>query len=233
MHRSSVIRMKWLIDNYAAKIDKAKIKVLDVGSYDINGSYSNLLNKEKFEYSGLDIEEGPNVDIAVKNPYDWSEVATDSFDVVISGQTFEHVEFFWITMSEMTRVLKKDGLLLLIAPNSANEHRYPVDCYRFYSDGMIALARYVGLEPIHAHTNSAPGSDNTDWYSEIQADSVLVARKPYEGETKLVDLKTYQLTPPDQETYRTGLIPYKRKFKTKLLQKLTRLFVPEYRNITH
>lgn len=33
----------------------------------------------------------------LKNPYDWQEIETDSFDLVISGQAFEHIEFFWIT----------------------------------------------------------------------------------------------------------------------------------------
>lgn len=78
------------------------------------------------------MEEGPNVDVVLKNPYDWDAIESDSFDLVISGQAFEHIEFFWKTMEEMTRVLKKDGLLCLIAPNGFGEHRYPVDCYRFF-----------------------------------------------------------------------------------------------------
>lgn len=53
------------------------------------------------------MEEGPNVDVVLKNPYDWDAIESDSFDLVISGQAFEHIEFFWKTMEEMTRVLKK------------------------------------------------------------------------------------------------------------------------------
>ena len=130
--------MQWFVDNYASKINKREVKVLDVGSYDVNGSYKHLFNEQKYTYTGLDMEDGPNVDIVLRNPYDWEAIDADSFDVVISGQAFEHIEFFWKIMEEMTRVLKKDGLLCIIAPNGFGEHRYPVDCYRFFTDGMLA-----------------------------------------------------------------------------------------------
>jgi len=34
-----------------------------------------------------------------------------SQDVVVSGQTFEHMEFFWAGLQRMERVLKPGGLL--------------------------------------------------------------------------------------------------------------------------
>ena len=59
-------------------------------------------------------------------------------------------------MGEIVRTTAKDGLICIIAPNGFKEHRYPVDCWRFFTDGMIALAKYYELEIIHAHTNAAP-----------------------------------------------------------------------------
>ncbi len=211
MHKSSILRMQWFVDNYASKMTGSKIRVLDVGSYDVNGSYKPLFNDEKYHYTGMDMEAGPNVDIVLGNPYDWSAIETDSFDVVISGQAFEHIEFFWKTMEEMTRVLKKDGMLCLIVPNGFEEHRYPVDCYRFFTDGMLALARYVSIEPLHAHTNCALNENATDWYSETCADSMLVARKPYAGQTLHPDFTTYQCIPENQEMIRSGLTPMTNK----------------------
>jgi SAM-dependent methyltransferase len=199
--------MQWFVENYASKIDKTEITVLDVGSYDVNGTYRPLFDQQKFVYTGLDMEKGPNVDIVLKSPYDWDNIETDSFDVVISGQAFEHIEFFWKTMEEMTRVLKKDGLLCLIAPNGFIEHRYPVDCYRFFTDGMIALARYVSIEPLHAHTNCGPNEQAVDWYSDTCADSMLIARKPYSGQAQHPDFKTYKCIPENQGPLRSGLLP--------------------------
>lgn len=208
MHKSSMLRMQWFEENHARNLKKDKINILDIGSYEVNGSYKQIFNSERYEYTGLDMAAGPNVDIVPKNPYDWQELATDTFDIVISGQAFEHIEFFWVTMSEMARVLKKDGLLCIIAPNGFNEHRHPVDCYRFFTDGMIALARYVNLTPLHAHTNAAPRQDMREWYSENKADAMLVAKKEYSGNTQLVDLKRYQCKPPDQNTLLSGFEPY-------------------------
>jgi SAM-dependent methyltransferase len=205
--------MKWFVENYASKIQKDKISVLEIGSCDVNGSYKKLFAGNKYEYNGLDIEKGPNVDIVPKHPYIWEEIETEKFDVLISGQAFEHIEFFWITIAEMARILKKDGLLCIIAPNGFKEHRYPVDCYRFFSDGMVALARYVSLEPLHSHTNCAPGTNSTGWYSKKYADSLLVAKKPYYGEPVYANLNTYKCIPPDQELLRTGLIEYKSRKK--------------------
>lgn len=208
--------MKWFEENFASKINKEKIKILDVGSYDVNGSYKNIFINKKYEYLGLDMETGPNVDIVLKNPYDWNEIETDTFDVIISGQAFEHIEFFWITIAEMARVLKKDGLLCIIAPNGFEEHRFPVDCYRFFTDGMVALARYVNLELLHTHTNCAPDSDHSDWYSTTNADSVLIAKKAYSGPTKYVNVNTYKCIPANQEILRNGLIPYNSRKKITL-----------------
>ncbi len=206
-----MLRMKWFVQNYASKITINKIKVLDVGSYDVNGSYRHLFDPKKYLYTGLDMELGPNVDIVLPNPYDWSEIQSDTFDIVISGQAFEHIEFFWKTMEEMTRVTKKNGLLCIIAPHGFGEHRYPVDCYRFFSDGMLALARYVGIEPLHAHTNCSPNENDSSFYSDLCADSMLVARKNFDGEARLPDFSSYKCIPGDQEFFRNGLIPYSKK----------------------
>lgn len=223
MHASSILRMEWFVQNYASKMLSEKIKILDVGSYDVNGSYKNLFLDKKYDYYGLDMENGPNVDIVLTNPYDWKQLETDSFDIVISGQAFEHIEFFWITMAEMARVLKHDGLLCVIAPNGFKEHRFPVDCYRFFTDGMISLARYVSLEPLHAHTNCAPDVKSKGWFSNKSADSILIAKKPYSGSVRYVNLKTYHCIPADQELLRSGFVPYQEN--RRFLRSLKRLFV--------
>jgi hypothetical protein len=58
---------------------------------------------------------------------------------------------------------------MLIAPSGGYEHRFPLDCWRYYTDGMRALAAYLRFELVDAHP---------DWGNEAWEDSVLVARKP-------------------------------------------------------
>ncbi|MEM1725222.1 MAG: methyltransferase domain-containing protein, partial [Thermoplasmata archaeon] len=41
----------------------------------------------------------------VKDPYNWIEIEDSSVDVVISGQAFEHIEYPWLTIKEIYRVL--------------------------------------------------------------------------------------------------------------------------------
>jgi SAM-dependent methyltransferase len=210
MHLSSILRMKWFVDNYLKVVETdRKLTVLDVGSMDVNGSYRHLFPAEYYSYQGMDMEPGVNVDIVLKNPYDWSSIPSDSYDVVISGQAFEHIEFFWVTIAEMTRVVKKGGILCIIVPNGIWEHRYPVDCYRFYTDGMVALARFVSLEVLHAHTNCIPSKHALDWYIPDNPDSMLIAKKPYAGNAQTPDFGKYQCTPANHQQLRGNLIQLK------------------------
>ena len=178
MDLNSQLRMQWFVDTYLNKQDKL-ISVLDVGSYDVNGSYKYIFSGPKYSYLGLDMEKGPNVDFIPSKPYSWTELENDSFDVVISGQALEHIEFFWVTMAEIARVLRPGGLLCLIVPRGFDLHRYPVDCYRFDVDGVIALARYCNLRPLHASTNMAPKGAPSVWYTKEHAHCQLVAQKPH------------------------------------------------------
>ena len=196
--------MEWFINCYLQQSTK-KLEVLDVGSYDVNGCYKKLFEPYQFNYIGLDMEKGPNVDLVPLSPYKWKELKNDSFDVVISGQALEHIEFFWITVSEIIRVTKEGGLICIIAPNGFGEHRYPVDCWRFFTDGMIALARYYKLEIIHAHTNSAPSVEDHEWYSEDCADSMIIVKKPYSDEAKIINLENYKCVPGDHRRINDGM----------------------------
>ena len=85
----------------------------------------------------------------------------------------------------MVRILKKDGILCIIAPNGFEEHRCPVDCWRFFIDGLLALVQYTCIDIIHAHTNCTLPAPKTDlaWISTNEADSMLIAKKPYSGPT--------------------------------------------------
>lgn len=125
-----------------------------------------------------DMEAGKNVDIVLRTPYVWFEIASESADVVISGQVFEHIQYFWITMLEVARVLKPGGICCILAPSSGPEHRYPTDCWRFYPDGMTSLAHFAQMKVIEAVTQwqDLGCADSDCWH-----DSLLVCRKQDNG----------------------------------------------------
>ena len=158
---------------YMSKMRGKKISILDIGSRNNVDSksdsrtYKELFSDENWNYVGMDICPGDNVDIVVTDMYHWN-IESESYDVVISGQTFEHIEYFWLTMQEIYRVLKPMGLVCIIAPSTGNEHRHPKDCWRFYADGLKAMATYAKLEIIEAVITH----DDSTWN-----DAVLIAKK--------------------------------------------------------
>jgi len=122
------------------------------------------------------MEKGKNVDILLENPYFWDNLQSESYDVVISGQTFEHIEFFWITILQINRILKKNGIACIIAPAGGFEHKYPVDCWRYFPDGLKALAKWSKMDVLESHTQwEKENYQNDD--SDLWMDSVLVCKK--------------------------------------------------------
>lgn len=179
MHQSSIDKMTTFRDRYLAAKRSQPLRILDLGSQDVNGSYRSLFSKWPWDYAGLDMVAGNNVDIVLHTPYVWSEIFSESADVVISGQAFEHIQYFWITMLEVARVLKPGGMCCILAPSSGPEHRYPLDCWRYYPDGLVSLAHYAQMEVIEAVTQwqDLGYADESDlWH-----DSMLVCRKPDKG----------------------------------------------------
>ncbi|NTW58570.1 MAG: glycosyltransferase [Nitrospirae bacterium] len=177
MHQSSFSIITHFKELVVKHYPKGIIKVLDVGSYGVNGTFKEIFSDStRFNYVGLDVTAGPNVDYVPKDPYRWLELADDSFDILISGQAFEHIEFPWLIIEEMHRTLKPNGLICIIAPSRGPEHKYPVDCWRYYPDGFRALAKWVGLEVLEAKTfwGSTGFTDGSDQWG----DTLCILHKP-------------------------------------------------------
>jgi SAM-dependent methyltransferase len=120
--------------------------VLDVGSYDVNGNYREIW--DGWAYTGLDQQDGPNVDLVVPDGQPFPEA---QYDVVVSGQCLEHARRPWELCAQMGRMLKPGGLMCLIAPFMIHVHRYPIDCWRLLPDGMrVLLEDYAGCELVMA-----------------------------------------------------------------------------------
>lgn len=175
MHKSTMHRMKWFVDHYVE--GGSGKKVLDVGSYDVNGSYRRLFDQIDIQYVGLDIEAGPNVDIVMDHPYSWSSLDDGEFDYIISGQAFEHIEFPWLTIKEIYNKLKIGGCVCIIAPSSALEHRYPFDCYRYFGDGLAALAKWAGFTILDVSVAGIPERSVSQEWDSTDNDACLIAMK--------------------------------------------------------
>jgi SAM-dependent methyltransferase len=169
MHELGYYGMKDFVDTYA----QGKCKVLDVGSCIVeDGSISYRKLNPDWEYVGCDIQAGENVNIVLTDPYNWTEIEDSEFDIVISGQVFEHIEFPWLTIKEIARVLRLGGFTCIIAPSSFPVHRHPVDTFRYNEDGMVALAKWANLEVVKVDTALWQFNDTLTC-----SDTRLIARK--------------------------------------------------------
>jgi SAM-dependent methyltransferase len=162
MHKESKQYMRRAVRRYAA--ERPAGRVLDVGASGQRPWFRNMWEEIGWEYHGLDLEPGPNIDVVLDDPWKFGLEAA-SYDAVISGQMLEHNEFFWLTFLEMARVLKMGGLMVHIAPSRGPEHRDPQDCWRFYRDGMLAMAKWAGLEVLETTTDWAP--EHFDYYERF------------------------------------------------------------------
>lgn len=142
MHNNSMKLMTYFRDKYLSEMKRATI--LDVGSMLQLGAGKQKTYKELFEkdfnYIGMDIEPGSNVDIVGYHSI------IEKYDVVISGQVMEHVNRPWEWLKNLTNFFNK--YICIIVPNTWDEHRFPIDTYRYFPDGMKDLFEYAGIKEL-------------------------------------------------------------------------------------
>ena len=174
MHPSSYHNMK---------VARAKIQhdlgtdltILDLGGRDIkvdrDRSYKTVFSDICKDYYIADIAEAPNVTHLMSHPYQ-IDLPDNSVDLVVSGQTFEHIKNPFRSAAELTRVLKKGHYMVLIAPSAGKVHDV-IDCWRYYPDSFKAIAEESGLRVI------ADWIDNGDWEerSARWKDHVFIGQK--------------------------------------------------------
>ena len=120
-----------------------KCKVLDVGSMDVNGTLREFAPAGS-EYIGIDLAPGPGVDHVLDgDTRSWPWCADSEFDLAVSTSCFEHDNLFWLTFSEMCRVVRPGGFIYLSAPALGPYHTHPVDNWRFYPDAGLALEEWA------------------------------------------------------------------------------------------
>ncbi|MDZ4852571.1 MAG: class I SAM-dependent methyltransferase [Pirellulaceae bacterium] len=178
MHRTSLLKVQSFVSTYLRDSQSKRLRILDVGSksYEGHASYRSLFDGLNVEYVGLDLEPGHGVDFVPQKTFVWPELSSDSFDICLCGQVFEHNPMFWITFAEIARVLKPNGLTMVIAPGRGAVHRYPVDCWRFYPDAWHALCAYTGLSLVESFFEDRGNRRREP--SLMWCDSCVIAKKP-------------------------------------------------------
>lgn len=134
------------------------LRIADIGGLNVSGtdggSYrSSVVSRSSiWTYTACDLRDGCGVDLLLQDPYHWA-ILDGSFDVVISGQTLEHVGRPWLFIQEAYRILRAGGRACLIAPHTFNYHEEPIDCWRVWPDGMRELLAHGGFTVESVHRN--------------------------------------------------------------------------------
>jgi len=184
MHTTSHEAVKRYVEKMYAGSSRL-LRVLDIGSYDCNGTYKDIFNGSlipdfNWIYTGMDTRPGPNVDIVCRDLYSWPELDCVYPDLIISGQCLEHVPMPWVWIKEIARICTPGGHILLVAPWRAPYHKAPVDCWRILPDGAIALLEWADLIPVEItmERNAETLDDITQTGKSWGDDTLIVARKP-------------------------------------------------------
>ncbi len=108
-------------------------------------------------YFGLDLPSSiHNVRLSADLLYDgkYLPIKTNSIDSVVSNQVFEHIFEPEKFLSELQRILKVNGKLLITLPFVWDEHEKPIDFARYTSFGIKYLLTKYGFEII-SHQKTA------------------------------------------------------------------------------
>jgi hypothetical protein len=156
MHKSSLKEMNKFFTKYPDP--KKFYRILDIGSLRVKrqSTYYDLLAKHpqiSCSYTGVDLVPGANVDIVIKEKDFLSLEIKHRYNMIISGQTLEHVENHFMFMMSLISVADPEGCLIcLIAPGTGPEH-HPPDYWRVLPDGMKTLFSWVNIKPLEIYNN--------------------------------------------------------------------------------
>jgi SAM-dependent methyltransferase len=152
-------RQSWLRDPYFRVFQKFveglreinQGQILEIGSRARSGNVYREFVPEAMKYVGMDIVEGPNVDV-IGDAHELSRYfAPESFDAVYSIAVFEHLLMPWKVAIELNKILKSGGIAYLSSPQTFNVHEEPWDFFRFSDKAWHALFnKFTGFEIIDA-----------------------------------------------------------------------------------
>lgn len=151
--------------------------VLELGSYNVNGTARSAISHSK--WIGMDIAEGPDVDIVVGEQEVYRRLLRQYNympNVFVCCECLEHVRDPIATLNEFKLAMKEsldmrrdaqvpghlESLLILTSPSYHFQyHAYPKDYWRFSKDTFEDVF-FDSLEPLYiGYLNSNEGPDTT------------------------------------------------------------------------
>lgn len=166
-------------------------RILEVGSFDVYGTFRSMFASAG-DYTGIDLSEGPGVDLAISAHDMVGTVDSDGpFDFVISCEALEHDPDWRLTVTNALAVLKSPGMFLMtcattLRPEHGTTRTNPAESPGTQSLGWDHYAN-VSLEDFTAHVRTVdPQLQVHAWRNPTVFDLYAVVIKPGTGSEKFV-----------------------------------------------
>ena len=167
--------------------DVAGSCVIEVGSYDFNGTVRPIFTAQgPAEYIGVDVLEGPGVDVVCDAGELVDRFGENRFDIVVTTEMMEHMRNWRAAIRHMKRVLRPGGhLVLTTRSHGTSYHGYPYDFWRYeisdieaiFKDFMIIELVNDPSRPGVFMTVHKPETFTECDLEEVALHSILVSRR--------------------------------------------------------
>lgn len=203
-------------------------RVLEVGSLDVNGSIRPILESyNPDEYVGIDIRDGPRVDLVLDAKNLVEEFGEESFDVVISTETLEHVDDWKEVVSNVKRVCKEDGVILLTSVSKDYPyHPTPNDFWRYELSDFEYIFSDCDIEILESELYSVfikarkPKGFSETSISDYELYSIVLGKRTAQGNVNILHPKITKLK---IEYIRNGIKPFVKSLLQSMQTKINKM----------
>jgi SAM-dependent methyltransferase len=132
--------------------NKPGMRILEIGSREVTGPSSERQAFAEAEYVGFDYYPGQNVDV-VGDAHKLSTYFKEGerFDIIYSSACFEHFAMPWLVASEIAKLLKVGGLVLVETHFSFSSHERPWHFFQFSDMALrVLFSEALGFECVEA-----------------------------------------------------------------------------------
>lgn len=160
--------------------------------------YRNIIEKDSSikKYIGIDIK-NENYQLDIKPDFYWDSnripLENNVIDSAMLIEVLEHIPNPINTLKELSRVIKKDGVLLITVPFLWTLHDVPYDEYRYTP---FALKRMIEEEAFEILEMESFGS----WHASMASMLALYVKRATSGRRKKI--LTFLLTPLIKKLYK-------------------------------
>jgi SAM-dependent methyltransferase len=130
--------------------------VLEIGSRDYGNTVSFRDLYRNNQYTGVDLSDGPGVDVVWDLTQGIGPLAANSYALVICCSVLEHTPTPWRLADTITSLLRPNGAAYISVPWVWRYHAYPDDYYRFSYSALRHLFPELHWEQA-CYTTTVPG----------------------------------------------------------------------------